>query len=246
MNILREVRRVSNKSMPVRIIFLLAFAVMFIVTTYAWFSTQKDIDLGGLEGGVTSWDVSYIVNEDEDVTLDRTYAFELEQLYPGMTPYEEYVHIYNIGEASTNIDYKLVSVKVFGQEVISQLDSTVRETTITDENGVQKTVYQTTLFSGDSTYPFSISYTYDKNYLNGKYDEDDPVTSESAHATLTFNASWEYEGDDTLDTQFGKDAYEYYYPNGVDDLTVVNDPSKAIEIQVKITSSMIHPSLEAE
>jgi len=238
MNILREVRRVNNKSMPVRIIFLLAFAVMFIVTTYAWFTMQKDVDIGGLEGGVTSWDVSYFVNEDEDVTLDRTYSFELEQLYPGMDDYFENVHIYNIGEASTNIDYKLVSVKLFGVEIKDQLNIETEE--------ISETEYKTTIFSGDSTYPFCISYTYDKNYLNGKYDVDDPITSETAHATLRFDASWDYEGNDTLDTQFGKDAYEYYYPNGVDDLSVVNDPSKAIEIQVKITSSMIHPSVEAE
>ena len=57
MNILREVRRVSKKSMPLRISLLLVFCVIFIVTTYAWFSLQKDINLGGLEADVTSWDV---------------------------------------------------------------------------------------------------------------------------------------------------------------------------------------------
>ena len=44
---------------------------------------------------------------------------------------------------------------------------------------------------------------------------------------------------DKLDTQVGKDAYEYYQ-------NVLNDPSKAIEIKVKITSNFIHPDLETE
>ena len=41
-----------------------------------------------------------------------------------------------------------------------------------------------------------------------------------------------------LDTKFGKEAYAYYQDSA-------NDPSKAVEVQVKITSSRIHPSLES-
>ena len=74
MNILREVRRANNKSMPVRIILLLSFSVIFIVTTYAWFSAQKDVKFGGLEGEVTSWDVSYYINE-EYILVAKSYSF---------------------------------------------------------------------------------------------------------------------------------------------------------------------------
>ena len=52
MNVLREVRRFKHKSMPLRIISILMFCVISIVTTYAWFSSQKDVKLGGLEGNV--------------------------------------------------------------------------------------------------------------------------------------------------------------------------------------------------
>ena len=40
-----------------------------------------------------------------------------------------------------------------------------------------------------------------------------------------------------LDTKFGKNAYNYYQNEQ-------NDKNKAIEIVVKITSSMIHPDSE--
>ena len=229
MNILREVRRANNKSMPVRIILLLSFSVIFIVTTYAWFSAQKDVKFGGLEGEVTSWDVSYYINEEENQTLDTIETFTIDQLYPGMPQREDFVHIYNIGEASTDINYQLVSVKVFGQEVVNQLDIGV------DGN----TRY---IFSGDTNYPFTISYSYDKDYLKNKYVDDE--TTPQSKATFKFTVDWQYEGEgtdaenlakDILDTQFGKDAYAYYQDEA-------NDPAKAIEIQVRITSSMIHPS----
>lgn len=230
MNILREVRRTSNKSMPVRLISILVFCVIFIVTTYAWFSSQKDLDLEGLEGYVTSWDVSYYVNEDENEILDQTATFTIDELYPGMDGTEDVVHIYNIGTSSTNIEYELVSVKIFGEEVLPELKA----------NGdFQESGNTTSIFSKDENYPFDVSFTYDRNYLNGKYVDD--ATTPNAVATFKLNVDWEYDGNtakDDVDTQFGKYAYAYYQEEG-------SDPTKAIEIQVRITSSMIHPSLES-
>lgn len=236
MNILREVRRVKEKSMASRIRLLLAFCVIFIINTYAWFSTQKNVTFGGLNGSVTSWDVAYYINEDENQFLDQTAVLTIEELYPGMPNREDVVHIYNLGKASTKIKYELISVKVFGQTVWSA----------ESENNslqIQTTGNTTTLFSGDTTYPFNVSYTYDKEKLIGEYKEGNEDADKS-QATFKFNVSWTYEGSgteaenlarDILDTQFGKDAYAYYQDSA-------NDPTKAIEVEVKITSSMIHPS----
>lgn len=239
MNILREVRRVNQKSMPVRIMSILIFSVILIVSTFAWFSSQKDVKIGGLTGDVTSWDVAYYVRGEE--RRDQTATFTISQLYPGMDLYTDTVHIYNIGESSTNIEYDVISVKVFG-ETIYDINSATNELTI-ETDADTKTTH---IFSGDTNYPFEISYTYDKDYLNGTYDLD-TQTPASAHAILTLNAIWDYgeEGSvdgeisdqDALDTQFGKDAYEYYQ-------NVLNDPSKAIEIKVRIRSNFIHPDLE--
>lgn len=239
MNILREVRRVNQKSMPVRIISILLFSVILIVSTFAWFSSQKDIKLGGLQGDVTSWDVAYYVRNEE--RMDETATFTISEFYPGMDLYQDRVNIYNIGTSSSNIQYELISVKVFG-ETLYQKGAASNQLTVRVDNATKTTH----IFSGDTRYPFKISYTYDKDYLNGKYDFD-TQTPASAHAYLEFNAIWAYgeEGSvngeisdkDQLDTQFGKDAYEYYQNNA-------NDPSKAVEIQVKITSNFIHPSLE--
>ena len=254
MNILREVRRVNNKSMPVRIILLLTFCVIFVVTTYAWFSTQRDVNLVGLPGYTTAWDVAYYVNSDEDKILDQTVEFNIDQLYPGMTVPPNYVHIYNIGQASTNITYELISVKVLGQEILTEDENgklvlNVYGTNDDGEEEVVATVPVTTtddgkttnVFSEDTNYPFKVSFTYDKTKLIGQYEEGGEYES-SAHAVLQFNASWEYDGDltkDILDTKFGQAAYEYYQDEE-------NDETKAIEVKVKITSSMIHPSEDAD
>lgn len=234
MNILREFRRVKEKSMANRIVLLLIFSVILIINTYAWFSSDKDVNLDGLTGDVTSWDVYYYVNSDTNQILDQTATFTIEELYPGMADREDVVHIHNIGKASTSIRYELISVKVFGQEVLSQLRT---------DGEIQTSGDTTNLFSAGN-YPFNISYTYDRDKLQGTYVDDD--TTPNASATFKFNVNWAYEGTgsesenaakDALDTKFGKDAYKYYQEAS-------NDPTKAIEIQVKITSSMIHPDLE--
>ena len=271
MNILREVRRVKQKSLSTRIILLSGFCVIFILTTYAWFSTQKEVQLGGLEGDVTSWDVSYFVkaeeDEEESEMLDQTVTFTINDLYPGMPIRTDTVNIYNVGTSSTNITYELLSVKVFGQEMLKE-DATgnqILEVHKKDENGQDvveeipiqtvetATETKTIIFSGDTNYPFNISYTYDKDYLNGKYDEEEPANTPNAHATFKLFVNWTYQGDDIdgtaeseeellakdeRDTYFGKEAYEYYQ-------NAANDTTKAVEIKVRITSRFIHPSLES-
>ena len=261
MNILREVRRVRNKSMPVRIMLLLAFCVIFVVTTYAWFSTQRNVTMSGLYGETTPWDVSYYIKADKDKNqtwmLDETAVFTIDEFYPGMPSREDYVHVYNLGSASTEITYELISVKVFGQEILTKdasgnqylnvykedangdnvLERTVPVTVATDETTETTT---TTVFSADDAYPFEITYTYDRTKLIGVYVEGDEST-EKAHATLSFKMDWDYDGTldkDILDTQFGKGAYAYYEEG--------NNEEKAVEVKVRITSKMVHPSADPD
>ena len=233
MNILREVRRIKKRSIPARILLVSIFSVILIINTFAWFQANQPVNMSGLEANITPWDVRYYVDDKE--VLDETVTFTIDQLYPGMPDREDIVRIYNMSTTSTNITYELTAVKVFGQDVLEQLK----------EDGVIHTDGNTiNIFADDTQYPFHISYTYDKTRLDGEYVDD--TTTPNAGATFQFHANWEYQGSgtedenlakDILDTKFGKGAYEYYQDEE-------NDPSKAIEITVKITSSMIHPSTE--
>lgn len=253
MNIFREIRKMKSKSMPIRILSILVFLTMLIISTFAWFATDKNIKLKGLEGQVTSWDVAYYVNEDENEILDRTATFVVDEFYPGMPIREDVVHIYNIGTTSTKIKYEIISVKIFGEEVLSSLQengeiSTTIEAVTEDNSGAWPTtenVTKTELFAKETTYPFNVSYTYDKDYLQGKWV--DRNTTPNAEATLRFNVNWDYgetgrsddiSNKDNLDTGIGKDAYEYYKNGG--------EQSSALEIKIRITSSMFREDLEAE
>lgn len=161
MNILREFRRVKKKSMATRIGLIAIFSVILIINTYAWFNTNKDVKINGLEGDVTSWDVAYYVDDEE--ILDETAVFTIDEFYPGMPEREDVAYIYNVGKTGTNISYELISVKIFGQEVLDELKANNEITT--DGN-------TTNIFSNDTEYPFNISYTYDKTSLSGKYVDD--------------------------------------------------------------------------
>lgn len=228
MNILREFRRVKKKSMATRVRLITMFSVILIINTYAWWNVGGNISLKAIEGEVTSWDVAYYVGENE--ILDQTVVFTIDELYPGMPEHEDVVHIYNMGKTSSTIEYRLISVKVLGEEILDQLQT----------NGEIETVENTTtLFTDDTTYPFSISYTYDKNRLDDQY-VDDETTPQSV-ATFRFNTNWAYEATgtenqkvqkDLLDTTFGKQAYQYYQNEE-------NNPEKAIEITVRIKSQML-------
>ena len=233
MNILREFRRVKKRSLPARILLISIFSVILIINTYAWFNSNQPVNMSGLEANITPWDVRYYVDDRE--VLDATVTFTIDELYPGMPDREDIVRIYNMSTTSTSINYEVTSVKVFGQEVLDQLK----------ENNIMQTDGNTVhIFADDTEYPFDISYTYDKTRLDGEYKDDE--TTPNAGATFKYQASWEYQGNgtedenlakDILDTKFGKGAYEYYQDEA-------NDPSKAIEINIKITSSMIHPNAD--
>ena len=233
MNILREIRRIKKRSVPARILLITIFSVILIINTYAWFNANEPVNMSGLEANITPWDVRYYVDDKE--MLDESVTFTIDELYPGMPDREDIVRIYNMSTTSTSIKYELTSVKVFGQEVLDQLKE--NNMIQTDGNTVQ-------IFADDTEYPFDISYTYDKTRLDGEYKDDE--TTPNSGATFKYQASWEYQGNgtedenlakDILDTKFGKGAYEYYQDEA-------NDPSKAIEITVKITSSMIHPNAD--
>lgn len=233
MNILREIRRIKKRSVPARILLITIFSVILIINTYAWFNANEPVNMSGLEANITPWDVRYYVDDKE--MLDESVTFTIDELYPGMPNREDVVRIYNMSTTSTSINYELTSVKVFGQEVLDQLK---------ENNMIQTDGNTVHIFADDTEYPFDISYTYDKTRLDGEYKDDE--TTPNAGATFKYQASWEYQGNgtedenlakDILDTKFGKGAYEYYQDEA-------NDPSKAIEITVKITSSMIHPNAD--
>ena len=115
MNILREIRRISQKSKRKRIILIVLLCVTLLSSSYAWFAATKTTTLNGLSGQVNSWDVS-----DTEV-IDKEVSFDLSTIYPTMPTYEQNLHIYNLGEKGANIKLEIISVKLFGEEILDSL-----------------------------------------------------------------------------------------------------------------------------
>lgn len=232
MNILREFRRTKERSVLSRVKLMTIFSVILIVNTYAWFNINQEVKLAQLEGDITPWDVTYVVDGKE--ILDQDYTFTIDELYPGMPKREDTVNIRNLTITSSRIKYEITAIKVFGNDVLEQLR---------ENGGITQDGNTVKLFADDTEYPFDISYTYDKTRIDGEYVDDEATPNAVAH--VKFNVKWTYQGDgtedqnlakDILDTKFGKDAYTYYQNNE-------NDPSKAIEITVKITSEMLRDTV---
>lgn len=218
MNILRELRKFKRKSVLVKLQVLLLFSIMLIASTYAWWRLPE-VDVNNLQGTIETWDIEY--NIDDNEILDEEVTISVDDFQPGMIDFEKTISIRNKGTKPTNITYEVTSVKLFGEEVLTQLQ---------ENNEIKLAGNTVNLFvnSEEQKYPFNICYTYDKKYIEGKYVDDE--TTPYATAKLKIYASWEYEkGTDSLDTSIGQRAYDYYAdPN--------NNPEEALQFTIKINS----------
>lgn len=220
MNLLREVRKASKKRTSTKIKLLLMFSIILIVNTYAWFNIQREIELTKIEANVNSWDVAYVIKNDEQ--LNENVKFDMTEMYPGTDYINNEVHVYNTGDYNSKLNFEVTSIEIFGEKLeIEKL----REEGRIIENIEQK---KGKIFENDQEYPFTITYTLDKNILIGKYDKGEYINGKyidkkdengkygyengsNSVATLTFKLEWKYlSGMDEQDTVIGKKAYEYY------------------------------------
>ena len=228
MNVLRELRKFKTKSALAKIRILILLVVMLAASTYAWFYTDKDVNVSNIRGVVTEWDVEYSI--DDVVITTEEIVIACDEFYPGMPDFEKKIKTSNKTETGADIKYELQSVKLFGVEILENLKTT---------NNITTAGTTTNVFATES-YPFNAGFYYDKDVIGGV----DPITGETtpnSHAELTVFANWSYEregtlvnkvGNDLLDTRYGEDAYKFYQENeGA-------DPEKyPLEIIIKITSA---------
>lgn len=226
MNILRELRKFKKKSVRFRFSFVLIFLLMLLVSTYAWFDIFQFVEPKNIKATIETWDIRYL---DEDETeLSEAVDFGVEHFYPGMEDVKQDVIIQNIGDIGSNITYQLMSVELFGEEILQELK---------DNNEIQELENGIILFTDTDKYPFEVRYEWDKKEIEGDRDPGDGIDAQ-AQALVSFKVSWDYEGgNDALDTEFGKKAYEYYKDTN-------NDPTKGLKIMLKVETK--RKNLETE
>ena len=219
MNILREIRKISKKSKKKKIMLIMLLSIVLIVNTYAWFFSEKETNLKSIEGKVNSWDISYVISEKE--ILDEEISLDIDTIYPGMPIYEKDLHIYNLGNTNAQITIDIISVQLFGNEIVNELKEKLE---ITDKNN------EVTVFAdlpNTSEYPFKCKMAYDKLKLEDKYGYE---TNNKSVATIKMQFMWDGTND-VLDTQFGKKAFEYYQNQ--------ENTQEAMKIKIRVTSSRI-------
>lgn len=206
MNVLRELRKLKTKSVIAKIRVLILLIVMLTVSTYAWFYTERNTNVGGIRGEVIDWDIEYSIDDEEISTEEVVIA--IDEFYPGMADFEKNILTLNKTEIGAEIRYELKSVKIFGEEKIDYLKTS---------NNITIAGNTTNIFSKEE-YPFNVGFTYDKDVLAGLDKDAEGIPPESL-ATLTIFANWSYERtganttllqNDKLDTNFGERAYNYY------------------------------------
>ena len=151
-----------------------------------------------INAGVKSWKITFA---KDGTNLESEVVFNVYSLYPGMPDFNEKVEIKNSGEVAANINYELKSVKIFDQ-------------TFTSDEYTSSQLEDILL----NNYPFKTSFIVDK-----------PVVDINDISNFRVKVEWPYEsGDDSLDTYWGKKAYDFKS----------NNPgSTQIEIKVKIVAS---------
>ena len=222
MNVLRELRKFKRKSVIAKLRILVLLGVLLIGSTYAWFLYNLEPPkISGIKMETEKWNVEYRIDDEE---IEDEITFAIDEFYPGMTAFEKNIIVRNFTVRKSAIKFDVVSVKLFGEEMVD----TLKETGDILESGNGKSVFAT------EEYPFNAGFYYDKDMIEGMYVDDE--TTPDATAKLTLYANWLYEREsptktkeenDKLDAFFGGKAYEYYESS---------DEDIGLEITIKIST----------
>lgn len=178
-----------------RTLFLLVLAL--IGNAFAWFIYSNKVS-NTINAGVKSWKITFA---KDGTNLESEVVFNVYSLYPGMPDFNEKVEIKNSGEVAANINYEIISVKIFDETFTKEDYTTLELEEILSNN-----------------YPFKTTFS-----------QDNPVVQIGQTSNFKVKVVWPYEsGDDSLDTYWGRKAYDFKNSNpGV----------TQIEIKVKLVAS---------
>ena len=179
---MKERLRIIFKTIK-RIRYFLIFAILLLsVNAYAWFVYITRVD-SSITARVRSWNVMFQVH-DNNIASEVT--FNVGEIFPGMTAYNDYASIINTGESSGEAYFKIKSIQVFND-------------TYTDNDYSQGELIDI-LTAG---YPFTIDISLTNNIVAPGHTE-----------YFNIDITWPYEsGNDELDTYWGNVAYNYLQTN---------------------------------
>ena len=171
-SVLRKIKKRVRRST----LFFLFLTLM--ANAFAWFIYSNKVS-NQITTGVKSWKITF---EQGGSDLTSNVTFEIDSIYPGMTPFQESIEIHNAGEMVAYITYEIESIKIL-DEVYSKENYTQSELSDILNNN----------------YPFKTSFTVDQDQIEI-----------GDTGTFSVHLNWQYEsGNDEQDTYWGKKSYSY-------------------------------------
>ena len=166
---------------------ILLLALLLGTNAFAWYIYMEKIS-SDINVRVKSWNVSFSLNNQQ---MTDYINFTIDEMYPGMTPYQAALSVTNDSEVAAQLTYEIVSFKVFDQLL------TTENNAMTEAQIIQ---------AMNNNYPFHITVSTNQSIINGS----------GGTATFYINATWPYESvngqgvsNDAADTYWGNTAYTY-------------------------------------
>ena len=254
MKVLRVLRR-----RKIKLSFIFVLLLFFIFNTYAWIRTDRNTEMGSLALNVDDWSVAFIIDGEEIETEE--YIFEVPEFYPGITtgtPIEKKIDVYNTGDSDSTLKYEITEIYLYGEqiyknEVVENDETKYVPETLGEETGEEYEPKTANIFGnsnatifqeGNTNYtfslkyptPFTITYSYDKDYIEGK----DGV--ETSKAWMKINLSWENnEENNEEDTRLGNMVYEFENAKDANG-NLVNGGEPALRITTRVTANKVNNS----
>lgn len=161
----------------------LLFAIFaFGVNAFAWFVFISKANVS-INTNVVSWDVNF---SDSSEVISNV-VIETPDLYPGMPTYKKEIYITNSSDLGGTFTYTINSIKVFGDEVMT--DTTTQDGAITYLK---------------ETFPFVVSFSTSKTDL-----------AEKDNMIFTISIDWPQESTDPLARTYYRLTKHYTYDPSV-------------------------------
>lgn len=170
-------REIFEKIKKIR--YFLVFAIVMIsINAYAWFNYVTRVDTS-IDAKIRSWNVMFEVHDNN---IANEVTFNVGEIFPGMSNYNDYASIVNTGESAGEVYFEIKRVQIL-ENVYTSADYTTAQLVSLLKNN----------------YPFEI----DVGLTNS-------TVAPGRTELFTIDISWPYEsGDDIADTLWGNNAYTY-------------------------------------
>ena len=186
-----------KKSVRLKVIILLGLMLTF--NTLAWFIYSATVS-NSIVTKVRAWKIEF----DQDDQVTQYINFEIDDLYPGMPDYDNFINVVNYGETAATLTYELVSIKILGN-------------TYTDSDYTSAQLENMLL----NNYPFKVVF----NLTNGE------LTPGNGTSDFSLNVNWPFEsGDDEEDTRWGHDSYSFKLANPEEKQILINVKLTATQV----------------